>query len=54
EEVEMKKKASKAGMSTQPAPAKQPKHAKKKTFKPTPSKKICKGKRSDHLVDEAD
>ncbi|GJX35266.1 retrovirus-related pol polyprotein from transposon TNT 1-94 [Tanacetum coccineum] len=39
EKVEMKKKAPKAGMSTQPVPAKQPKPAKKKTSKPTPSKK---------------
>nr|GEW31467.1 hypothetical protein [Tanacetum cinerariifolium] len=29
-----------------------PKPVKKKTSKPTPSKKIYKGKRSDHLVDE--
>nr|GEV43153.1 reverse transcriptase domain-containing protein [Tanacetum cinerariifolium] len=36
------------------APAKQPKHAKKKTTKPSPSKKIRKGKRSDHIVDEKD
>ncbi|GJR43112.1 hypothetical protein Tco_1311215 [Tanacetum coccineum] len=54
EEVGKKKKASKAGMSKQPAPAKQPKPAKKKTSKPTPLKKIRKGKKSDHLVDEED
>ncbi|GKC74226.1 hypothetical protein Tco_1120109, partial [Tanacetum coccineum] len=53
EEVE-KKKALKAGKPTKPAPAKQPNHAKKKTSKPTPSKKIRKEKRSDHLVDEKD
>ncbi|GJV92029.1 hypothetical protein Tco_1539842 [Tanacetum coccineum] len=52
--VKKKKKAPKAGKSTQPAPEKQPKPAKKKTSKPTPSKKIRKGKRSDHLVDEED
>ncbi|GKD28366.1 hypothetical protein Tco_1239144 [Tanacetum coccineum] len=54
EEVEKKKKALKAGKSTQPVPAKQPKPAKKKTSKPTPSNKIRKGKRSNHLVEEAD
>ncbi|GJX66766.1 hypothetical protein Tco_0301109 [Tanacetum coccineum] len=53
EEVKKKKKALKAGKSTQSAPAKQPKLAKKKTSKPTPSMKIRKGKRSDHIVDEA-
>nr|GEY47438.1 hypothetical protein [Tanacetum cinerariifolium] len=42
EEVEMKKKASKAGKSKQHAPAKQPKPAKKKSSKPTPSKKSPK------------
>ncbi|GKC83469.1 hypothetical protein Tco_1139186 [Tanacetum coccineum] len=54
EEVEKKKKALKAGKSKQLAPAKQPKPAKKKTSNPTPSKKIHKGKRSDHLVDKED
>ncbi|GJT17240.1 hypothetical protein Tco_0875946 [Tanacetum coccineum] len=54
EEGGKKKKALKAGKSKQPASAKQPKPPKKTTSKPTPSKKICKGKRSDHLVDEAD
>nr|GEW35021.1 histone deacetylase 14 [Tanacetum cinerariifolium] len=54
EEVEMKKKAPKACKSTQPAPSKQHKHAKKKTSKPTPSKKIHKGTRCDYLIDEAD
>ncbi|GKB23359.1 hypothetical protein Tco_0862760 [Tanacetum coccineum] len=54
EEVKKKKKALKAGKSTQPVPAKQPKPAKKKTSKPTPSNKIRKGKRSNHLVEEAD
>ncbi|GJT63839.1 integrase, catalytic region, zinc finger, CCHC-type containing protein [Tanacetum coccineum] len=54
EEVGKKKKAPQAGKSKQPAPAKQPKPAEKKTSKPTPSKKIHKGKRSDHLVDEKD
>ncbi|GJS84261.1 hypothetical protein Tco_0750802 [Tanacetum coccineum] len=54
EEVETKKKAPKDGKSTQPAPAKQPKPAKKKTSKPTPSKKIRKRKRYNHLVNEED
>ncbi|GJX45911.1 hypothetical protein Tco_0262587 [Tanacetum coccineum] len=54
EEVKKKKKAPKAGKPTYPAPAKQPKHAKKKTSKTTPLKKICKEKRSDHLVEEED
>ncbi|GJX57558.1 hypothetical protein Tco_0287455 [Tanacetum coccineum] len=54
EEVEKKKKALKAGKSKQPSPAKQPKPMKKKTSKPTPSKKNHKGKRSNHLVDEED
>ncbi|GJT79351.1 hypothetical protein Tco_1053693 [Tanacetum coccineum] len=54
EEVGKKKKASKAGKSKQHAPAKQHKPIKKKTTKPTPSKKIRKGKRFDHLVDEED
>ncbi|GJR97434.1 hypothetical protein Tco_0269608 [Tanacetum coccineum] len=54
DEVGKKKKAPEAGKSKQPAPAKQHKPAKKKTSKPTPSKKIHKEKRSDHLVDEAD
>ncbi|GKA10388.1 hypothetical protein Tco_0689821, partial [Tanacetum coccineum] len=54
EEVVKKKEALKAGKSKQHAPAKQPKPVKKKTSKPTHSKKICKGKRSDHLVDEED
>ncbi|GJS14361.1 hypothetical protein Tco_0408833 [Tanacetum coccineum] len=53
-EIEMKKKSLKAGKSTQLAPAKQHKPAKKKTSKPTPLKKIRKGKKSDHLVDEED
>ncbi|GJZ83138.1 hypothetical protein Tco_0648311 [Tanacetum coccineum] len=53
DDVEKKKKAMKAGKSTHPAPAKQPKPMKNKTSKPTPLKKIRKGKRSDHLVDEA-
>ncbi|GJV05158.1 hypothetical protein Tco_1338727 [Tanacetum coccineum] len=52
--VDEKKKALEAGKSKQPAPAKQPKPVKKKTSKPTPSSKIRKGKRSDHLVDEKD
>nr|GEW45622.1 hypothetical protein [Tanacetum cinerariifolium] len=52
EEVKKKKKAPKAGMTKQHAPAKQLKPAKKKTTNPSPSKKIHKGKRSDHLVDE--
>nr|GFD48383.1 hypothetical protein [Tanacetum cinerariifolium] len=54
EEVRKKKKDSQVGKFKHPAPAKQPKPAKKKTSKPTPSKKICKQKRSDHLVDEED
>nr|GEU29464.1 zinc finger, CCHC-type [Tanacetum cinerariifolium] len=55
EEVRKKKKSPKAGMSKQPAPAKQPfKPAKKKTSKPSPSNKIHKGKRSYHLVDKED
>ncbi|GKD58097.1 hypothetical protein Tco_1295606, partial [Tanacetum coccineum] len=49
EEVEKKKKAPKAGKSTQSAPAKQPKLAKKKTSKPTPLKKIRKGKSLESL-----
>ncbi|GJR27425.1 hypothetical protein Tco_1103657, partial [Tanacetum coccineum] len=52
EEVKKKKNAMKADKFTPPALAKQLKPVKKKTSKPTPSKKICKGKRSDHLVDE--
>ncbi|GJV94830.1 hypothetical protein Tco_1546407 [Tanacetum coccineum] len=54
EEVEKKKQAPKAGKSKQPTPAEQLKPVKKKISKPTPSKKIHKGKRSDHLVDEED
>nr|GEV20852.1 integrase, catalytic region, zinc finger, CCHC-type, peptidase aspartic, catalytic [Tanacetum cinerariifolium] len=54
EEGGKKKKAPKASKSKQLAPAKLPKPLKKITFKPTPSKKIHKGKRSDHLIDEAD
>nr|GEV92862.1 hypothetical protein [Tanacetum cinerariifolium] len=54
EEVRKKKKALKAGMSKLLAPTKQPKPVKMKTSKPTPSKKIHKGKRSNHLVDEED
>ncbi|GJY16324.1 hypothetical protein Tco_0386746 [Tanacetum coccineum] len=55
-----KKKAPSASKSKKPAPAKQPASAKqpkpmkKKPSKTTPSRKIRKGKRSDHLVDEAD
>ncbi|GJW90256.1 hypothetical protein Tco_0167809 [Tanacetum coccineum] len=40
--------------SKQPAPAEQLKPAKKKISNPTPSKKIRKGKRFDHLVNEED
>nr|GEU81012.1 zinc finger, CCHC-type, retrotransposon Gag domain protein [Tanacetum cinerariifolium] len=47
DEIE-KKKSLKAGKSKQPKPAK------KKTSKPTHSKKIRKGKRSDHFIDEED
>nr|GEZ89205.1 hypothetical protein [Tanacetum cinerariifolium] len=47
-------KALKAGKSKQPAYTKQPKPRKMTTSKPTPSKNIHKGKRSDHLVDGAD
>ncbi|GJX98133.1 hypothetical protein Tco_0355152 [Tanacetum coccineum] len=60
EEGGKKKKASPAGKSKKPAPAKQPasakqpKPVKKKPYKPTPSRKIHKGNRSDHLVDEED
>ncbi|GJZ50475.1 hypothetical protein Tco_0604665 [Tanacetum coccineum] len=62
EEGGKKKKASEADKSKQPSPAKLTKHVKEKTSKPTPSKKIRKGrmlkvrkeKRSDHLVDEED
>ncbi|GJS35940.1 hypothetical protein Tco_0534322 [Tanacetum coccineum] len=54
EEVVKKKEALNAGKSKQHAPAKQPKPVKKKTSKLTHLKKICKGKRSDHLVDEED
>ncbi|GKD44976.1 hypothetical protein Tco_1269621 [Tanacetum coccineum] len=62
EEGGKKKKAPKADKSKQPSPAKQTKPVKEKTSKPTPSKKIhngrvmkvCKEKRSDHLVDEED
>nr|GEU82057.1 hypothetical protein [Tanacetum cinerariifolium] len=54
EEVKKKKEAPKAGKSKQPAPTKQPKHAKKKTSKHNCSKKINKGKRFDRLVDEED
>ncbi|GJS23407.1 hypothetical protein Tco_0452039 [Tanacetum coccineum] len=54
EEVKKKKNAMKADKFTPPALAKQLKPVKKKTSKPTPSKKIHKGKRSNHLVDEAD
>ncbi|GKA85374.1 retrovirus-related pol polyprotein from transposon TNT 1-94, partial [Tanacetum coccineum] len=57
-----KKTASKADKLEKPTPAKQLKPMKEKTTKPTPSKKaskgkvmkVRKGKRSDHLVDEAD
>ncbi|GJT20449.1 retrovirus-related pol polyprotein from transposon TNT 1-94 [Tanacetum coccineum] len=49
EEVEKKKKAIKASKSTHPAPAKQPKPMKNKTSKPTPSKKIHKGKSLESL-----
>nr|GFA11382.1 hypothetical protein [Tanacetum cinerariifolium] len=49
-----KKKDPEAGKSKQPTPAKQSKSVKKKTSKPTPSNKIHKGKRSDHLVDKED
>ncbi|GJV95989.1 hypothetical protein Tco_1547566 [Tanacetum coccineum] len=49
-----KKKASEAGKTKQPTPAKQPKPSKKTTSKPTPSKKVRKGKRSDNLVDKVD
>ncbi|GJT27060.1 hypothetical protein Tco_0907335 [Tanacetum coccineum] len=44
EEGGKKKKAPEAGKSKQPAHAKQPKPVKKKTSKPTPSRKIHKGK----------
>nr|GEV60460.1 putative Gag-Pol polyprotein [Tanacetum cinerariifolium] len=54
EEVEKKKEDPKAGKSKQPTASKQPKPMKKKTSKPSPSMKIHKGKRSDHLVDEED
>nr|GEU50011.1 hypothetical protein [Tanacetum cinerariifolium] len=62
EEGGKKKKAPPSGKSKKTTPAKQPKHVKKKTSKPSPSKKIHKrkvmkvhkGKRSDHLVDEED
>ncbi|GJW82477.1 hypothetical protein Tco_0146452 [Tanacetum coccineum] len=68
EEGGKKKKAPPAGKSKKPAPAKQSalakqtKHIKEKTSKPSPSKKIRKGKvmkvrkgkRSDHLVDKED
>nr|GEV78392.1 hypothetical protein [Tanacetum cinerariifolium] len=54
EDVEKKKEAPKACKSTQPAPTKHPKPAKKKTSKSTSLKKIHKGKRSDHLVNEED
>nr|GEU36268.1 retrovirus-related Pol polyprotein from transposon TNT 1-94 [Tanacetum cinerariifolium] len=54
EEVRKKKKAPQAGKSKQPAPTKQPKPAKNKISKPAHSKKIYKGKRSDHLVDKKD
>ncbi|GKB86273.1 hypothetical protein Tco_0958545 [Tanacetum coccineum] len=54
EEDGKKKKAPPVGKSKNLAPAKQPKPVKKKPSKPTPSRKIHKGKRSDHLVDEAD
>ncbi|GKF82176.1 hypothetical protein Tco_0243832, partial [Tanacetum coccineum] len=54
EEGGKKKKAPEAGKYKQPAHAKQPKLMKKKTSKSTPSRKIRKGKRYDHLVDEAD
>nr|GEW24455.1 copia protein [Tanacetum cinerariifolium] len=60
EEGGKKKKPPPAGKSKKPAPAKhpvptkQPKPVKKKPSKPTPSRKIRKGKSSDHLVDEAD
>ncbi|GJQ99974.1 ribonuclease H-like domain-containing protein [Tanacetum coccineum] len=45
---------SKPTRAKQPSPAKQPKPVKKKPSKPTSSRKIRKGKRSDHLVDEED
>ncbi|GJT14121.1 hypothetical protein Tco_0861163 [Tanacetum coccineum] len=56
-----KKTASKADKPKNPTPAKQTKHVKEKTTKPTTSKKIskgkvmkvCKVKRTNHLVDEA-
>ncbi|GJY20338.1 hypothetical protein Tco_0392904 [Tanacetum coccineum] len=54
EEGGKEKKAPLAGKSKKPAPAKQPKPVRKKPSKPTPSRKIRKQKRSDHLVDEAD
>ncbi|GKG06707.1 hypothetical protein Tco_0329676, partial [Tanacetum coccineum] len=54
EEGGKKKKAPEASNSKQPAPAKQPKHVKKKTSKPIPSRKIRKGKRFDYLVDKKD
>ncbi|GJU93696.1 hypothetical protein Tco_1318452 [Tanacetum coccineum] len=54
EEGGKKKKAPPAGKSKKHAPAKQPKPVRKKPSKPTPSRKIRKQKRSDHLVDEAD
>ncbi|GJZ60011.1 hypothetical protein Tco_0615827, partial [Tanacetum coccineum] len=55
-------KPTKSALAKQPALAKQTKPVKEKTSKPTPSKKICKGKvmkvykgkRSDHLIDEED
>ncbi|GJY82809.1 copia protein [Tanacetum coccineum] len=49
EEVEMKKNAMKADKFTPPALAKQLKPVKKKTSKPTPSKKIHKGKSLESL-----
>nr|GEU49293.1 hypothetical protein [Tanacetum cinerariifolium] len=57
-----KKTVSPADKTKKPAPAKQMKLVKEKSTKPTPSKKsskgkvmkVRKGKRSDHLVDEAD
>ncbi|GKB56670.1 hypothetical protein Tco_0912856 [Tanacetum coccineum] len=56
-----KKTASKADKPKNPTPAKQTKHVKEKTTKPTTSKKtskgkvmkVCKVKRTNHLVDEA-
>ncbi|GKC54869.1 hypothetical protein Tco_1077614, partial [Tanacetum coccineum] len=62
EEDGKKKKAPPTRTSKQHAPAKQSKPVKEKNSKPTPSKKIPKGKvmkvrngkRSDHLVDEED